>query len=586
MSDTWRQWEGQIIDGQFQLRRHLGGSDHSVVFLTERDDESKAAIKFIQADPPSAEAQLLRWKESIKLTHPNLIQLFNCGRCQLAGMDLLYVVMEYADENLAQFLPQRALSPVEAKDMLEPFLETLTYLHGKGFVHGHLKPGNVLAIDDQLKLSCDTLVREGESRAVGEKASAYTPPEGVNAKVTPASDVWSLGVTLMEALTQRAVPPEELELHGLASEEKAYAASDMQKGAAEGHAAAATLPEPFLDIARHCLHHDPKQRWSIADVARRLNPHSPAAQPVHVSNPALPEPKVLAPTSVRQTTETPAPPRISEPIDPLAVPLSQVAPPPASQRHALQHQAVARPRGQSDTIPMIGASARSYYIVVGMALVVIVSAALAIPRLRNHGTEASQQEERSTPAAEPQPTVTATSEVPAEAKPQPKAQAKAANETTELSSAQARRGSAKHAEQDSVQTASEKEKIHGAAAGAPVEHSVLDAGQPAATPAGPVSRGEVLNQVLPEISQKSRSTIRGTVKVVVKVSVDPSGAVSAADFSSRGPSRFFADAALEAAKKWDFTPAKMNGQNAPSEWLITFGFTQTGTNVSPVAVKP
>jgi len=40
-----------------------------------------------------------------------LIKLFETGRCHLAGMDLLYIVMDYAPENLAQFLPDRALSP-------------------------------------------------------------------------------------------------------------------------------------------------------------------------------------------------------------------------------------------------------------------------------------------------------------------------------------------------------------------------------------------------------------------------------------------------------------------------------------------
>ena len=37
MSDTWKQWEGQVV-ANFGLGRYLGGSDHSAVFLTERLD--------------------------------------------------------------------------------------------------------------------------------------------------------------------------------------------------------------------------------------------------------------------------------------------------------------------------------------------------------------------------------------------------------------------------------------------------------------------------------------------------------------------------------------------------------------------
>src|SRR5882724_3903830 len=140
MSDSWRDSEGQVIDGQFPLVKHLGGSDHSVVFSTLRgkDKSERAAIKFIQADASNADAQIARWKQAAQLSHPNLIKVFECGRCQLAGMDLLYVVTDFAQENLAEFLPQRALTADETHDMLGPFVDTLSYLHGKRFAHGRV----------------------------------------------------------------------------------------------------------------------------------------------------------------------------------------------------------------------------------------------------------------------------------------------------------------------------------------------------------------------------------------------------------------------------------------------------------------
>ena len=70
---------------------------------------------------------------------------------------LLYVVMEYAEENLSEILPQRPLSSAEARDMLPPVLDALAYLHGKGFVQGRLKPSNIMAVADQVKLSSDGL---------------------------------------------------------------------------------------------------------------------------------------------------------------------------------------------------------------------------------------------------------------------------------------------------------------------------------------------------------------------------------------------------------------------------------------------
>ena len=123
--DISKQWEGRIVDGKFPLQKWLGGSAGSAVFLTERSVNGfqKAALKLIPAETCSAEnlkeeAQLFRWADIAKLSHPHLIRLFESGRCQIDGTSLLYVVMEYAEENLAQVVPLRSLSTGEVQEML------------------------------------------------------------------------------------------------------------------------------------------------------------------------------------------------------------------------------------------------------------------------------------------------------------------------------------------------------------------------------------------------------------------------------------------------------------------------------------
>ena len=147
MSRDWKQWEGQVVNGSFPLRQYLGGSDHSAVFLTERRgrDPQKAAIKLIAVDPANTAVQLARWEFAAKLSHPHLLRLFETRKLPARQCRLLYVVMEYAEENLAQILPQRALTPEEARDLLEPALDTLAFLHGKSLAHGRLKPSNIMA---------------------------------------------------------------------------------------------------------------------------------------------------------------------------------------------------------------------------------------------------------------------------------------------------------------------------------------------------------------------------------------------------------------------------------------------------------
>jgi TonB family protein len=251
MSQTGTNFERQVADGKFPLLRCLGESDHSIVFLTERKLEpQKAAIKLISAKGSDAGAQMARWEAAAKLSHPHLIRLFEMGRCEINDRQYLYLVMEYADENLYQILPERPISAAEAREMLPPMLEALAYLHKEGFVHGHMKPANIMASGDQLKLSTDGVVRAGQTGDSGRDRNLYDPPEAAQSALSPAWDVWSLGVTLVEGLTQH--PP-------------------LRKGTAEEqNLLPQSLPEPYSEIVRNCLRPRPEQRWSLDQIAASL----------------------------------------------------------------------------------------------------------------------------------------------------------------------------------------------------------------------------------------------------------------------------------------------------------------------------
>lgn len=261
MSETWKQWEGRTVDGRFPLQSYLGGSDHSAVFLTVMQSAAgvseKATIKLISA-PADAEKQLLRWKLASELNHPNLIRIFEAGRCELDSTDLLYVVEEYAEENLSQILPERALTAEEVQAMLPPVLRALQLVHDKGFVHGHIHPSNILAIGDQVKLSSDALDVPGESSRRAGAANAYDPPEAATGAVSPAADVWQLGMTLVEVLTQR-LP---------VWDRAGTSAPEIQPEIPPK--IPVTVPEPFREIAGRCLQVDAGKRWTIAQISNRL----------------------------------------------------------------------------------------------------------------------------------------------------------------------------------------------------------------------------------------------------------------------------------------------------------------------------
>src|SRR6202043_3527173 len=118
------------------------------------------------------------------------------------GTRLLYVVMEYAEENLAEIFPLRPLKAAEAYEMLRPTAGTAASLHQSGLAHGRIRPSNIMAVDNQLKISADGLGHVGEP--AGPRApSAYDAPEVGSGGLSPAADVWSLGVTSVAVLTQK-----------------------------------------------------------------------------------------------------------------------------------------------------------------------------------------------------------------------------------------------------------------------------------------------------------------------------------------------------------------------------------------------
>jgi TonB family protein len=436
--DTVKSWEGRVIEGKYPLRQWLGGSGHSAVFLTEFAEQpsQKAAIKLIQVDDGSAELQLSRLRATKKLSHPHLIRIVECGLCRVEGAPFLYVLMECADDDLSQILPERPLALSEVSDLLPPVLDALSYLHKNGFVHGRVKPSNVLAAGDQLKLSTDQVAPVAQQDRGHRRRDVYDAPETAAGIISPAGDIWSVGVTLLAALTQSVSAAEQ--------------ASPTNRDLPE------TIPDPFRGIVRECLQLDPNRRCPLKEIQSRM-------QPAARSVPAPAEPPVPIPAS--STTRRP-----------------------------------------------VFAVTAVIFVVLALVLALFYSRSSKSPA---QTTDATKQ-----PVSEPAPG-------PTTAAPKP--------------------------------------------------------GEPVAKTRA--SGGEVVHQVIPAVPRSAQNTIRGTIKVVVRVQVDPSGKVTDAKLKSAGSSRYFANQALKAAERWEFSAPEVDGQPAASIWLLQFKFKRTSIDASPQRVK-
>ena len=431
---------GQVIDGRFSLLEWLGGSGTSGTFVTELPGPSpqRAAIKLFSV-PAQAEDRLAAWQEATGLSHVHLVRILHFGRAEIDGAPLTYVVTELAEEVLSQIIPERPLAPDEAGEMLVPVLDALSYLHSKNFVHAHLRPSNILVVENEVKLTADSIRTHGSLALELESSDFYNAPETATHPIAPSADIWSLGITLVEALA-RQLP--------------------VWDSAGDADPVLPELPKPFAAIARECLRGDPTQRCTISDIRRML-----AGKPNSVS---------------------PHPEEVPEPEDPIE----------------------SAPTSTRTRLPVMP-------LVLGFLLLVAIIVGLM---LRGHkgDTAAPTETTQRTPPAEP------------DAQP----------------------------------------------------HATI----PAATIES--AKGEVLHRNVPDVPQRASNTIQGRVVVAVRVSVGTNGAVTTAEFATRGPSVYFARLAMLSARDWTFKPPTQNGRAVASAWLLRFEFKRSGVDVTPIETSP
>ena len=270
MTESWATWQGRVINGTFALRRLLGQTDHSAVYLTDFPALSlpSAAIKFVPAMPGVADTQLANWHRAAALPHPNLSRILESGQCQQEGRAFLYVVTDYAEESLEEILPHRPLTSEEVRAMLLPILDALAFLHANQLIQGQLKPSNVLVIDDQVKLASDTIQAIGAAVPGIVRSSVYDAPETASGHRLPAGDMWALGITIVQALTQHL--PGWTDAHPPAPELPAGFARD------------------FLDVVLRCLHQNPTERPTPQELKAQISGETTAPLAV------LPEPVAAA----------------------------------------------------------------------------------------------------------------------------------------------------------------------------------------------------------------------------------------------------------------------------------------------------
>jgi eukaryotic-like serine/threonine-protein kinase len=282
---NWTRLEDATLDGGFVLKQMIGADDVSATFRTTEG----AVVKAYRVSGEAADEQLQLWREARKLQHPNLIRVLGSGRTELEGENVIFVALESTDESLDGALRERPLDRDEATAIVLSVVEALGYLHSRGFVHGYLSPETVYAIGDSVRLSPEGIRAIGTSPdgavvKAGLHRAKYPAPEQQHS-VAAAADVWSLGATLYESLTQRSPAQRDEGNH-------------------------ASLPAPFQTIVQRELEPDPSARITLPELRElvekkpEIAPVEPAREPAPVAaSIAIPvEERVVPPVAAPSPT--------------------------------------------------------------------------------------------------------------------------------------------------------------------------------------------------------------------------------------------------------------------------------------------
>ncbi|MDJ1131586.1 protein kinase domain-containing protein [Streptomyces iconiensis] len=269
---------GRMVGGgRFELRSLLGAGGMASVYLAyDSVLDRQVAVKTLHTElgrEQSFRERFRREAQSVaKLTHTNIVSVFDSGEDEIDGSMVPYIVMEYVegkplrtvlDEDIAQY---GAMPAEKALKITGDVLAALEVSHEMGLVHRDIKPGNVMLT----KRGIVKVMDFGIARAMQSGVTSMTqtgmvvgtpqylsPEQALGRGVDARSDLYSVGIMLFELLTGR--------LPFDADSPLAIAYAHVQEEPVAPSSINQSLPPALDALVARTLKKNPNERFPSAD---------------------------------------------------------------------------------------------------------------------------------------------------------------------------------------------------------------------------------------------------------------------------------------------------------------------------------
>lgn len=263
------------LDDRFTLERELGSGGMAHVYRgTDEVLDRPVAVKVLKTgfDGEDIAARFQReGRTAARLSHPNIVQVYDAGEDEVDGREVSYIVMEYVSGgDLKRLIDERGpLSRERLAHIGAGVAAGLAHAHGRGVIHRDIKPHNILLDENgDVKLTDFGIARALDSTQATRTGSylgtaLYSSPEQLRGeKATTKSDVYSLGVTLYQAATGKTP------FTGNAIE---VANQHISRGPAPIDSSSVNIGNELEALILSCLAKDPALRPDASELRRRLS---------------------------------------------------------------------------------------------------------------------------------------------------------------------------------------------------------------------------------------------------------------------------------------------------------------------------